>query len=50
MLFSVKETQVTCTCGKKVVDGANNGTEATEELIKLLSLSMLLAIFKWQLL
>ena len=31
LLCSVKETQVTWTYGKKVVDSANNGTEATKE-------------------
>ena len=32
--------------GKKVVDGANNSTEATEEPTKLLTVSMPLAMFK----
>ena len=44
---SGKETQVTWTYGKKVVDGANNSTEATEEPTKLLTVSMPLAMFKW---
>ena len=32
---------------KKVMDGAKNGTKATEEPTKLLTVSMLLAMFKW---
>ena len=46
VLRSGKETQVTQTYGKKVVDGANNSTEATEEPTKLLTVSMPLAMFK----
>ena len=46
MLCSGKETQVTWTYGKKMVDSANNGTEATEEPNKLLTISMPLAMFK----
>ena len=46
MLCSGKETQVTWTYGKKVVDSANNGTEATEEPTILLTVSMLSAMFK----
>ena len=46
VLSSGKETQVTWTYGKKVVDGANNSTEATEELTKLLNVSEPLAMFK----
>ena len=47
VLRSGKETQVTWTYGKKVVDVANNSTEATEELTELLTVSMPLAMFKW---
>ena len=46
-LCSGKETQVTQTYGKKVVDSANNGIEATKEPTKLLTVSILLAMFKW---
>ena len=46
VLRSGKETQVTKTYGKKVVDGANNSIEATEEPTKLLTVSMPLAMFK----
>ena len=46
VLRSGKETQVTQTYGKKVVDGANNSTEATEEPNELLTVSMPLAMFK----
>ena len=46
VLRSGKETQVTWTYGKKVVDGANNSTEATEEPTKLLTVLMPLAMFK----
>ena len=46
VLSSGKETRVTWTYGKKVVDSANNGNEATEEPIKLLTISMPLAMFK----
>ena len=46
ILRSGKETQVTRMYGKKVVDGANNSTEATEEPTKLLTISMPLAVFK----
>ena len=46
VLHSGKETQVTQTYGKKVVDGANNSTEANEEPTKLLTVSMLLAMIK----
>ena len=46
VLHSGKETQVTWTYGKKVVDGANNSTEATEEPTKLLNVLMPLAMFK----
>ena len=42
-----KETRVTWTYGKKAVDSANNGTETAEEPTKLLTVSMLLAMFKW---
>ena len=41
-----KETRVTQMYGKKVVDSANNGTEAAEEPTKLLTVSMPLAMFK----
>ena len=41
-----KETRVTWMYGKKAVDKANNGTETAEEPTKLLTESMLLAIFK----
>ena len=47
LLHSCKETQVTWTYGKKVVDGANNSTEATEEPTKLLTISMPVAMFNW---
>ena len=47
VLHSGKENQVTQTYGKKVVDGANNSTEATKEPAKLLTVSMPLAMFKW---
>ena len=40
ILRSGKETQVKRTYGKKVVDIANNSTEATEEPTKLLTVSM----------
>ena len=46
VLRSGKETQVTWMYGKKVVDGANNSTEATEEPTELLTVSMPLAMFK----
>ena len=46
VLRSGKDTQVTRTYGKKVVDGANNSTKVTEEPTKLLNVSMLLAMFK----
>ena len=46
VLHSGKETQVTWTYGKKVVDGANNSTEATEEPTKSLTISIPLAMFK----
>ena len=46
VLRSGKETQVTWMYSMKVVGGANNGTEATEEPTKLLAISMLLAMFK----
>ena len=46
VLRSGKETQVTWTYDKKVVDGANNSTEATEEPTELLTISMPLAMFK----
>ena len=46
VLRSGKETQVTQTYGKKVVDGANNSTEATEEPTELLTVLMPLAVFK----
>ena len=46
MLCSGKETQVTWTYGKKVVNGANNSTEATEEPTKLLTVLIPLAMFK----
>ena len=35
--------------GKKVVDSANNGTEAAEEPTKFLTVFMLLAMFNWSL-
>ena len=44
---SGKETQVTQKYGKKVAVSANNGTEATEEPTRLLTVSMPLAMFKW---
>ena len=47
VLCSGKETQVTQTYGKKVVDGANKSTEATEEPTKFLTVLMPLAMFKW---
>ena len=47
VLHSGKETQVIWTYAKKVVDGASNSTEATEEPTELLTVSMLLAMFKW---
>ena len=46
VLCSGKDTRVTWTYGKKEVDSANNGTEATEEPTKLLTVSMPLAMFK----
>ena len=46
MLCTGKITQVTWTYGKKVVDSANNGTEATEEPTELLTSSMLQAMVK----
>ena len=46
-LRSGKETQVTWTYIKKVVEGANNSTETTEEPTELLTVSMPLAMFKW---
>ena len=46
VLCSRKETQVTWTYSKKVLDGVNDNTEATEELTKLLTVSMPFAIFK----
>ena len=46
VLRSEKETQVTQMYGKKVVDGANDSTEATEEPTELLTVSMPLAVFK----
>ena len=46
ILRSGKEAQVTQTFGKKIVDGANESTEATEEPTKLLTVSMPLAMFK----
>ena len=46
VIRSGKETQVTWMYGKKVVDGANDSTEATEEPTKLLTVLMLLAMFK----
>ena len=41
-----KETQVTWTYSKKVLDSNNNGTEATEKPTELLTVSMPLAMFK----
>ena len=46
VLCSGKETQVPWTYGKKVVDSANEGAEATEEPTELLTISMLLTMFK----
>ena len=46
VLCSGKETQITWTYGKKVVDNANKGTATTEEPTKLLTVFMLLAMLK----
>ena len=46
VLRSGKETQVTWKYGKKVVDGAKDSTEATEEPTDMLTVSMPLAMFK----
>ena len=47
VLRSGKETQVTWMYGKKVVDGVNNSTKATEEPTELLTVFKPLAMFKW---
>ena len=46
VLHSGKETRVTRTYGKKAVDSANNSADTAEEPTKLLTVSMLLAMFK----
>ena len=46
VLHSGMDTRVTWRYGKKAVDGATNSTEAAEELTKLLTVSIPLAIFK----
>ena len=46
VLHSGKNNRIAWMYGKKAVDIANNGTETAEEPKKLLTVSMLLAMFK----
>ena len=46
ILRSGKETRVTRTYGKKAVDSANDSADIAEEPTELLTVSMLLAMFK----